>query len=1242
MAQAQEAVWLPVLPSFKDFGGALVKGAGAEADKSGKSVGKRFGVALVAGTAAVGAAGLAAGAALYKVGEVFDDVVDTIRVGSGASGKDLDGLVESAKRVGTRVPADFNQIGTVIADVSTRMGLTGETMDKVASQYLEAGRILGEEVDVGKTSAAFNAFGIEGDKVSGALDHLFQVSQATGLGMNEIADAAARNAPAMETLGFSFEETTAMVGSFDKAGLNSSQIMASMSKGLVTLAKDGEQPADAFKRVQGEISGFIESGDEAAALNLASEVFGTRGATQFIGALKDGALNLEDMSKAGGQTGDTILGLGEETMDFAEQWQLFKNNILVWLEPMGARVFGALGTLMGEVTDGVTAFGNAWKYNDGEVTSSGIPGVMERLGFYARQTFDYIKFTAIPALQEMGKWLMDNKNTIGIVAGVIGTLLLPAFVRMGARALISAGQTVAAFVMAKVSAIGAGATFVLQSLKIVGAWVLMGAQSLFHAARMAAAWLIAMGPIGWIIAAVVGLVAIVILNWDKISKFTSEAWANIVKWVTDAWANIKTGVSSAIEWVRAWIDTKMKQVSLGWRIIWDTIRNKVTGIWTTIKTSVLNAIEYVRSWIDTKMKQVLLGWRIIWDAIKQKASDIWTGIKTTIFNAIEWVRNWIATKVDNIKTNWSNVWNAVKQKASDIWTGIKNTIKDVWEKGIKPTFDTVMDVIKNKVPDAFKKGVDSIKEFWNKLKSIASKPVAFVINTVIRDGLVGGFNKIARFLKIGELTPPPFFKGFAGGGYTGRGGKYDPAGIVHKGEVVFSQDDIRRHGGVSAVEKMRRSGAAGGSGDGAGWSSLQENIKRRGSLYLSGASNGWDFPGAAAMWNGIGNLAVRLGRGNQQGTISHLAQGLNGNIGRAFEDGGILMNTSYRDQYSAAVKRAIAAHEIGHVLGMKHNNAASIMNTWVANGQHLQPTARDRAWIRARYGSAAKTARAGLIHPLPGYPVTSPYGPRSGLNTPGNFHDGIDFGAPTGTPIKAAGSGHVEQAGWGGMAGNFVKLQHAGGLETLYYHMNNLAVRVGQQIDAGRKIGGVGSTGNSTGAHLHYIVRKDGRHVNPAAYLNGGGEVGSGGGPDLFGMLGKLLNIGDLFKGFGEGGGFIADLASGVGKHLVGSVKDWLLDKLPIGEGGPNPYLHDNGGVLNPGLSMILNNTRKPEAIYNHEQNRALQTLAARGAQSQQVPAGITVEGNVYGANAHEIYAVLETKRRREMAMANISQGMRF
>lgn len=96
-------------------------------------------------------------------------------------------------------------------------------------------------------------------------------------------------------------------------------------------------------------------------------------------------------------------------------------------------------------------------------------------------------------------------------------------------------------------------------------------------------------------------------------------------------------------------------------------------------------------------------------------------------------------------------------------------------------------------------------------------------------------------------------------------------------------------------------------------------------------------------------------------------------------------------------------------------------------------------------------------------------------------HKGTDFAAPTGTPVKASGDGKVVYVGRHGGHGNFVKIQHAGGFQTAYAHLSRYAkgMRVGQSVRQGQVVAYVGSTGVSTGPHLHYEVIQNGQHVNP-------------------------------------------------------------------------------------------------------------------------------------------------------------------
>lgn len=359
---AQKSITDTVMPA------AVSAGDAAGASLGGRMLGtlkKALPVAAVA--AAVG--GVAKG--LYNVGAVFDDVSDTIRVGTGATGANLAGLESVAKKVGTTIPTSFEAAGKTVADLNTRMGLSGRTLQTVAQQYLESGRILGETVDVNTTTAAFTAFGIKGKAVEGAMDDLFRVSQATGVGMNQLAATAKDAAPVMTNLGFSFSESAALVGSLDKAGLNSSKMVMSLSSGMVKLAKSGEAPATAFRRTVGELQGFVASGNTAAAIDLAGKVFGTRGATQFVAAIKSGTLNLNDLMGAAGTTDDTILGVAKQTSDAAETWQILKNKAVAALQPIGSLLFNGVGLGLAKVLDLVNWVSDAFDVVKGSFTGLG-------------------------------------------------------------------------------------------------------------------------------------------------------------------------------------------------------------------------------------------------------------------------------------------------------------------------------------------------------------------------------------------------------------------------------------------------------------------------------------------------------------------------------------------------------------------------------------------------------------------------------------------------------------------------------------------------------------------------------------------------------------------------------------------------------------------------------------------------------------------------------------------------------
>ncbi|MBW5481800.1 M23 family metallopeptidase, partial [Streptomyces bambusae] len=138
--------------------------------------------------------------------------------------------------------------------------------------------------------------------------------------------------------------------------------------------------------------------------------------------------------------------------------------------------------------------------------------------------------------------------------------------------------------------------------------------------------------------------------------------------------------------------------------------------------------------------------------------------------------------------------------------------------------------------------------------------------------------------------------------------------------------------------------------------------------------------------------------------------------------------------------------------------------------------------------SAGAVTSAGFTAPVTGG-ISTPYRLAGGMWSSG-YHTGVDFIAASGTTVKAVGAGTVVSAGWGGAYGNEVVIRHADGHYSQYAHLSQLSVSVGQSVTGGQRIGLSGSTGNSTGPHLHFEIRTGsgyGSDVDPLAYLRSKG-----------------------------------------------------------------------------------------------------------------------------------------------------------
>ena len=132
----------------------------------------------------------------------------------------------------------------------------------------------------------------------------------------------------------------------------------------------------------------------------------------------------------------------------------------------------------------------------------------------------------------------------------------------------------------------------------------------------------------------------------------------------------------------------------------------------------------------------------------------------------------------------------------------------------------------------------------------------------------------------------------------------------------------------------------------------------------------------------------------------------------------------------------------------------------------------------------APPSNASWVCPVPYYTLTSPFGMRvHPISGKWKMHNGVDMACAQGTPIYAAKSGKVTVASWQNSAGNYVSINHGDGFSSIYMHMTHYIVSPGQYVNAGQVIGYVGSTGGSTGPHLHFGISYNGSYVNPMQYI---------------------------------------------------------------------------------------------------------------------------------------------------------------
>ncbi|MBL3648765.1 tail tape measure protein [Bacillus sp. RHFS10] len=344
-------------------------------------------------------------------------------------------------------------------------------------------------------------------------------------------------------------------------------------------------------------------------------------------------------------------------------------------------------------------------------------------------------------------------------AGIVQMgLWIKQMVVMAAQSVAQAARMAAAWTAAQISSFASMLAAGIKQMIAFGIRLAaLAATAAANAARMAASWVVAMGPIGWITAAVVALVALVIANWDTIKKKTIEIWGVVSKWLSDAWNKIKEVGSNL--W-NGFVSLLRKNFELQKTVIltvWNAIKKFASTVWNGIKsvvTKVWNGIVNTGKTIWNGLKSffttTLNGWKkifsTVWNAIKSAVTNVWNGVVSAGKKVWNGLKSFFTSWLNNQKKLFSTVWNAVKSAVTNVWNKLKSAASNTFN-ALKSSVTNIMGKVKDKIKSIW----DSVMSFF---KGIDLGKIGRDIMQGLINGVTGMWNSVTRtFSRLTDSIP---------------------------------------------------------------------------------------------------------------------------------------------------------------------------------------------------------------------------------------------------------------------------------------------------------------------------------------------------------------------------------------------------------------------------------------------------------------------------------------------------------
>ncbi|EAD8843266.1 tail tape measure protein [Listeria monocytogenes] len=602
-----------------------------------------------------------------------DDGLDTIITKTGATGKAGEDLSKVFDNIAGKSKFEFQAVGDAVGELNTQFGFTGKELEKNSMKLLKFSDINGSDVTDStlKAKQAMEAYGLENKDLSMILDSVTYVAQGTGQSVDDIFDKAVKGAPQIEALGLSFADGAQLMANMDKAGVDSSATLSSLTKASVVYAKENKTLAQGLSELEDKILG---AKTETEKINIAAEVFGTKGAPRMVKAIEDGRLSLDGLAGTAEIATGTVSKTFEATLDPIDRQDVALNNVKMAMGDLGnsiAEVLAPILDVLSSLLQKVSSWFNSLPAPIRQVTV--IIGLLI-IGFTALLPV----VTAVVAM--VGILGTAMLGVVGIIAAIVAgiAILVVGFKWLwdnceGFRnfwiglweSIVSAFQSALEYIQPGIQAI---ADALKKFWEEYGPTIIGALQAVWNYIVDFIAWLEPVWTFLW-----EGLKSTLKFAWDAILAIVQFAldylgglidfWAGIFTGDWDrVWKGIQEMTSAAFEAIKGiffalvrWIDNILKSLGIDMGAIWKSITDATKTAWKWISDYIVNPIRDANNRAKLILAAFKAAFKIAFDVIRDNIANTWSKVEDEIIKPVKNAYDKVKNIVDDIKDTFKNL-----------------------------------------------------------------------------------------------------------------------------------------------------------------------------------------------------------------------------------------------------------------------------------------------------------------------------------------------------------------------------------------------------------------------------------------------------------------------------------------------------------------------------------------------------------------------------------------------------------